>query len=136
MGYRKQMSNPINESGKFGEKRFKEFLKEYSIPYKRPGREGIDFRVYTNGLDNEPIYIDIKNQKDGGGRDGDVAHCVWKYQKMYGFKECYIVEGEFDFRPKVREHANVYAKTHFVKFEEMKKIMLDKKIVEPMEKFQ
>jgi len=132
------MSNPINESGKFGEKRFKEFLEQCGIPYKwtKPGREGIDFRVYTNGLDNEPIYIDIKNQKESGGRDLAVGGCVWKYQKMYGFKECYIVEGEYDFASEVVEFCNEFAKTHFVKFEEMKEIILDKKIVEPMEKFQ
>ena len=121
------MYNPaINESGKTGEERFENFLIEISMKYKRNVNNGIDFLVYPNGYDNEPIYIDIKNQKDPGGRDLAVGGCVWKYQKRYGFKECYIVEGVYDFSNEVREFANLFAKTHFVKFDEMCNILLNK----------
>ena len=119
------MSNPINKSGKYGEKRMKKFLDMYfTNKFIYNPSNGIDFIVYPNAKLEDRFYIDIKNQASGGGRDGDVAHCVWKYQKQNGYKECYIVEGEYDFIPIVREHANVYAKTHFVKFKEMCIILL------------
>tara|TARA_Y100000034_G_scaffold466_1_gene598 strand:- start:45 stop:422 length:378 start_codon:yes stop_codon:yes gene_type:complete len=117
------MGNPINESGKFGEDRFEEFLIYHDIPYKRNKTNGIDFIVWPT---DASTYIDIKNQDVGGGRDLAVGGCVWKYQRKYNFKECYIVEGEFDFDKNVREFANLFAKTHFVKFEEMKNILLKK----------
>ena len=116
------MSNPINESGTFGEERFEEFLKEQKISYKRNKNNGIDFIVELD----KKIYIDIKNQDVGGGRDLAVGGCVWKYAKRYGFKEVYIVEGKYDFDKDVRELANLFAKTHFVKFEEMCNILLKK----------
>ena len=116
------MGNSINESGTFGEERFEEFLIYHDIPYKRNKTKGIDFIVYLLNT----YYIDIKNQDIQGGRDLAVGGCVWKYQKKYNFKECYIVEGEYDFDESVREHANLFAKTHFVKFEEIKNILLKK----------
>jgi len=115
------MTNPINESGTFGEERFEEFLKKNDIPYTRNKTNGIDFII---SLDKK-IYVDIKNQDVGGGRDLAVGGCVWKYQKKYKFKECYIVEGEYNFDKDVREFANKFAKTHFVKFKEMCNILLN-----------
>jgi len=116
------MGNPINESGSFGEERFEKFLKQHDIPYRRNKYKGIDFIVESD----QKVYIDIKNQDVGGGRDLAVSGCVWKYQKIYGFKECYIVEGKYDFDKDVRELADEFAKTHFVKFEEMCNILLKK----------
>jgi hypothetical protein len=122
--------NPINESGKKGEDAFENFSINYNIPYIRSksGKNQIDFILFPNGKKEERVYIDIKNQHTSGGRDLAVAGCVWKYQKKYGFTECYIVEGTYDFDEDVRELANTFAKTHFVKFEEMKNIILNKKV--------
>ena len=122
--------NPINESGKKGEDAFENFLIKYNIPYIRSksGKNQIDFILFPNSKMEYRFYIDIKNQDTSGGRDLAVGGCVWDYQNKYGFTECYIVEGSYDFSPKVREFANTFAKTHFVKFEEMKNIILNKKV--------
>ena len=122
--------NPINESGKTGEDRMGKLLIDLDIPYKRSksGEAAIDFILFPNSRMEDRFYIDIKNQHTGGGRDLAVGGCVWDYQNKYGFKECYIVEGSYDFPPKVREFANKFAKTHFVKFEEMKNILLGVKV--------
>ena len=124
MNYGGCMGNPINESGKKGEERMEKIFKDNNIPYIRNKSEGIDFILFPNSRMEDRFYIDIKNQHERGGRDLAVGGCVWQYQKKYGFKECYIVEGSYDFPPKVREFANKFAKTHFVKFEEMKNILL------------
>ena len=124
------VKNPINESGKIGEERMEKLLKDNNIPYIRNKSEGIDFILFPNSRMEDRFYIDIKNQHTGGGRDLAVAGCVWKYQKKYGFTECYIVEGTYDFDEDVRELADTYAKTHFVKFEEMKNILLGVKVDE------
>ena len=125
----KYSDNPRNESGTIGEMKMKKFLDiHFPNDYIYNKSEGIDFIVHPNAKLEDRFYIDIKNQKERGGRDGDVAHCVWKYQKQNNFKECYIVEGEYDFIPIVREHANEYAKTNFVKFDEMFAILLNKPI--------
>ena len=116
--------NPINKSGIIGEERMEKFLKDNDIPYIRNISSGIDFILFPNSRMEDRFYIDIKNQDTGGGRDLAVGGCVWQYQTKYGFKECYIVEGKFNFKPMVREFANTFAKTHFVKFEEMKNILL------------
>ena len=118
--------NPINESGKKGEDIFSSELRKNNLAYKqsKPGQEGIDFIINPNGKKEDRVYIDIKHQHTSGGRDLAVGGCVWKYQKKYGFKECYIVEGSYDFDEDVRELANTFAKTHFVKVKEMIDILL------------
>ena len=118
------MNNPRNKSGKIGEERMEKLLKDMNKTYIRNKSEGIDFIINPNGKKEDRVYIDIKNQSKQGGRDLAIGGCVWDYQKKYGFKECYIVEGSYDFPPKVREFANKFAKTHFVKIEEMKNILL------------
>ena len=121
--------NPINESGKKGEDIFSSKLRKNNLAYEqtKPGKEGIDFIINPNGKKEDRVYIDVKHQHTSGGRDLAVGGCVWKYQKKYGFKECYIVEGSYDFDKDVRELANIFAKTHFVKIEEMIDILLNKK---------
>ena len=118
--------NPINESGKKGEDIFATELRKNNLAYKqsKSGQEAIDFIINPNGKKEDRVYIDVKHQHKSGGRDLAVAGCVWKYQKKYGFKECYIVEGPYDFDEDVRELANKFAKTHFVKVKEMIDILL------------
>ena len=129
------MSNPINKSGKDGEKRMKKFLDMYfTNGFDYNPSDGIDFIVHPAAKLEDRFYIDIKNQKGPGGRDLAVGGCVWDYQKQNGFKECYIVEGEFDFKPKVRRFANMFAKTNFVKFKEMCIILLKSLSVDNPEK--
>ena len=124
--------NPINESGKKGEDIFSSLLIKNDLAYERskPGKSAIDFIINPNGKKEERVYIDIKHQKSGGGRDGSVAHSVRKYRNKYGFKECYIVEGSYDFDDDVREHCNEFCKTHFVKQKQMIDILLNKKVDE------
>ena len=130
------MSNPRNESGKFGEYRMKKFLDMYiTNDFIYNPSNGIDFIVYPNAKLEDRFYIDIKNQAGGGGRDLAVGGCVWDYQEQNGFEECYIVEGEFNFKPKVRKFANKFAKTHFVKFKEMCIILLNSLSVNNPEKY-
>ena len=48
-----------NKSGKFGEKRIREFLKENNFAFKEGGNKGIDFQITTkDGM----LYVDSKNQ--------------------------------------------------------------------------
>ena len=101
------MSNPINKSGKYGEKRMKKFLDMYfTNGFDYNPSDGIDFIVHPAAKLEDRFYIDIKNQNGAGGRDLAVGGCVWDYQDQNGFKECYIVEGEFDFMS-VEERDNV-----------------------------
>jgi len=123
------MSNPINVSGKLGEENFEHELIKNKIPYKKHkyGKSQIDFIINHQAKNKKDrFYIDIKNQHTSGGRDGAVAYSVWNYKKKYGFDECYIVEGSFDFPNKIREFANEQSKVHFVKLNEMIKIILEK----------
>ena len=115
--------NPINKSGKSGEVLFEKTLISIfpDLPYRRTksGKRGIDFRINPCGKPEDRMYIDIKFQHTSGGRDLAVGGTAWKYKKDYGYNECYIAEGPYDFTDEVREFANLHVKTHFVKFDKM-----------------
>ena len=114
------MSNPRNESGKFGEDRMKKVLIENNLPYTPGKNNGIDFIVHLE----KDIYIDIKNQNTDGSVNEKIPHMVWKYKKEYNYSKVYIVEGKKDTPEGIKEHCNEICDVYFVKFEEMCDILL------------
>ena len=122
--------NPINKSGDTGEKIFEDLIKNRfpKLPYRasKSGKSAIDFIINPTGKKEDRLYVDVKYQHTGGGRDGAVAHTVWLYKKKYDYKLCHIAEGPFSFKESVREHSNEICETHFVKFEEMMNIIENK----------
>ena len=128
------MSNPINKSGRAGEKRLLDYLEENKFSYKQQitSKKQIDFIV--NPKTKNKIYIDVTNQNGQGSVAEKVPHKVWKYYKKYGYEDVYIVMGKYDLRnkmPLVVQHCDdVYSslfKTHFVTFKEMVNILSEKK---------
>ena len=114
-------SNPRNESGKFGEDRMEKFLIETNLPYTSKKNNGIDFIVHLE----KDIYIDIKNQNTDGSVNEKLPHMVWKYKQKYNYSKVYIVEGKKDTPESVKKHCNEICDVYFVKFEEMRDILLE-----------
>ena len=114
------MSNPRNESGKFGEDRMKKVLIENNLPYTPGKNNGIDFIVHLE----KDIYIDIKNQNTDGSVNEKIPHMVWKYKKEYNYSKVYIVEGKKNTPESIKKHCNEICDVYFVKFEEMCDILL------------
>ena len=75
-------------------------LKQKDIPYKRQlhGKSQIDFII------NGSIYADCTNQNSVGSVEEKIPHKVWKYWKMYGYKDVYIIKGKWNVSSKVLEH--------------------------------
>jgi hypothetical protein len=120
--------NPINKSGKSGEVLLEKTLisKFPDLPYRRTksGKRGIDFILNPDGKPQDRMYIDMKYQHSSGGRDLAVGATAWKYHEDYDYKECYIVEGSYDFTDDIKELAKTLdevcgIKTYFVKLDEM-----------------
>tara|TARA_A100001201_G_C3921493_1_gene150734 strand:+ start:82 stop:456 length:375 start_codon:yes stop_codon:yes gene_type:complete len=114
------MSNPRNESGKFGEDRMKKVLIENNLPYTPGKNNGIDFIVHLE----KDIYIDIKNQNTDGSVNEKLPHMVWKYKQKYNYSKVYIVEGKKNTPESIKKHCNEICDVYFVKFEEMCDILL------------
>jgi|TARA_R110000765_G_scaffold175598_1_gene280476 hypothetical protein len=119
------MSNPINESGRKGEERIEKLLKKNNIPYQKSKREGIDFIINPNGKKEDKIYIDCKNQNVDGSVMEKLPHMVWKYKEKYDYTQVYIVEGKWNTRDNIKKHCNEICKVNFVKFDEMKQVLLE-----------
>tara|TARA_R100001377_G_scaffold49407_1_gene28646 strand:- start:700 stop:1113 length:414 start_codon:yes stop_codon:yes gene_type:complete len=126
-----------NKSGKFGEKRIREFLKENNFAFKEGGNKGIDFQITTkDGM----LYVDSKNQNAEGSVEKGIVQTVMQYRRWYTYKEVYIVRGEALLGEEVLislkelEQALGF-KTHIITFEEFKNFMNKQTQYSPLEQF-
>ena len=126
-----------NKSGTYLEETLEQLLKAQDIPYKRQshGKSQIDFII------NDSIYADCTNQNSTGSVEEKIPHKVWKYWKMYGYKDVYIIKGKWNVSPKVLEHLEDASiawgyTTHIVSIDEfMSVVMNEPKKASPLEQF-
>jgi len=95
------MNNPINISGKEGEKSLGNFLKSKNIPYKSGGSKTIDYTIF---LENKTVYVECTNQNVEGSVMEKLPHKIWKYHQRIGFKEVIIQRGNLELGKGVMSH--------------------------------
>ena len=116
-----------NKSGKIGEKRIRDFLTEKNFAFKEGGHKGIDFQIETEkGL----LYVDSKNQNQGGAVDKIIVQTVLQYHRWYNYKDVYIVRGTQPLPKEVLISLNSFEKaynfkTHVMTFDEFTNFMMD-----------
>ena len=126
-----------NTSGKKGEKRVRDFLVENDFAFAEGGNRGIDFQIT---IKDGVLYVDSKNQNDGGTVEKGIVQTVMQYRRWYGYKDVYIVRGDKPIHKEILISLNELEealgfKTHIMTFEEFKNFMLYKTPDSPMEKF-
>jgi len=129
-----------NQSGKSLEERLEQFLIEYDIPHKRQqggNKQQIDFII---PMKDNIIYADCTNQNGVGSVEEKLPHKTWKYFKQYGYKEVFIIRGEWSIGRSVIEHLKddeqVYGyKTHIMTIEEFQSYITGMEITNTLEDF-
>ena len=126
-----------NTSGKRGEKRIRDFLTENNFAFTEGGNRGIDFQITTKSA---VLYVDSKNQNDGGSVEKGIVQTVMQYRRWYDYKDVYIVRGdallgkEILISLKELEDALGF-KTYIMTFEEFKNFMNEQIQDSPLEQF-
>ena len=107
--------NKRNASGEKGETRIRKFLtKEGFVFDHSKKRNRIDFIIDTN---EGKLYVDSKNQNEGGSTNEKLPHMTHKYSKQYNTNKIIVVRGKDKIPGHVLEHLDFIHETRNIKTE-------------------
>lgn len=107
--------NKRNASGEKGETRIRNFLAKEGFIFDHSKKKSrIDFIIH---LKDGPIYVDSKNQNEGGSTNEKLPHMTHKYSKQYNTNRIIVVRGKDKIPGHVLEHLDYIHKTRNVKTE-------------------